>query len=228
MNNIIKFKYIIFILIIILLVSLINNYFKIAVVGNGPLTEQDIKEINKYNIIAVINTTKNGNKDIPIKATHYFLRQNIGVDNCSRGFWGWNKDKNEFEIKKESFNSVKNIILLCPTDKECNENINKIKEKCKNENKNINIISSGSEPWKESIFIFNKKKYKHSASPSSGILTINYMLDKYPLHNIHIYGMNSTIIGYHDLKSEKEMIIECRRCKLHKTRKDTYEPFTVK
>ena len=220
MNNIIK--YIIFILIIILSLSLINNYFKIAVVGNGPLTERDIKEINKYNIIAVINHSKNGNKDIPIKSTHYFLRQ-VGTK-CG-GFYGWNKDKNEFDkIKQESFQSVKNIFLLCPSDKECIENINKIKEKYKN----INIISSGSEPWKESIFIFNKKKYKHSHSPSSGILTINYMLEKYPLHTIHIYGMNSNGIGFHDMKAEKEMIKECRKCKLHKTHKDTYEPFTVK
>jgi hypothetical protein len=54
------------------------------------------------------------------------------------------------------------------------------------------------------------------------------MLDKYPLHNIHIYGMNSTKIGWHDLKSEKKMVKKCYRCKLHKTHKDTYEPFTVK
>ena len=54
------------------------------------------------------------------------------------------------------------------------------------------------------------------------------MLDKYPYHDIHIYGMNFAHKGHHDGIVEKEMIKECRRCKLHKTYKDTYEPFTVK
>ena len=128
-----KLIYIFFIIILILCVfSNLNNKSKyldksLAIVGNGPLTNKEIDEINKYNIIAVINDSKNGNKDIPIKATHYFLRQK-GTE-CI-GFFGWNKDKNEFDkIKQESFQSVKNIFLLCPTDKGCIENINKLKER---------------------------------------------------------------------------------------------------
>jgi len=49
------------------------------------------------------------------------------------------------------------------------------------------------------------------------------MLEKYPLHNIHIYGMNSNRTDYHDMKKEKEYINECDRCIIHKTWKNTYE-----
>lgn len=218
-----KFIYIFFIIILILCVfSNLNNKSKyldksLAIVGNGPLTNKEIDEINKYDIIAIINNNRNG-KNKSIKATHHFLRQD-GIDN--RGFHGWDKNENKFLINLETNKTIKNIILLCPEGKECIENINSIKEKYIN--KNINVISSGSEPWKESIFIFNKKKYKHSNSPSSGILTIKYMLENFSLHTIHIYGMNSIRTDYHDMKKEKEYIDECDRCIMHKTWKNTHE-----
>ena len=203
---------------IVLTIFFINNYFKIAVVGNGPLTEEEIKEINKYNIIAVINKSKNGDKDIPIKATDLFLRH-WGGGAEPWNFYGWNKDKNEFTQKPETLKTVKNIILL-HSEKQNIENINKIVEK--HTDKNIVPLSN----WvlKDPIYTFNKKKYEHRTySPSSGILTINYMLEKYPFHTIHIYGMNHTG-REHNMKKEKEYIGECDRCITHKTWKDTYQP----
>ena len=72
-----KLIYIFFIIISILCVfSNLNNKSKsldkskyldksLAVVGNGPLTNKEIDEINKYDIIAIINNNRNGkNKSI--------------------------------------------------------------------------------------------------------------------------------------------------------------------
>ena len=192
----------------------INN--KISIVGNGPLTEYEINEINDYDIIYVLNTVKTGNKKIPIKATHHIIRQK-GTEND--GFYGWNKDKNEFTINPET--NPTNIIFACPTNKESYENINKIKSKFTD--KNIEVISSVSEPWTEKKYKFDNILYDHYDSPSTGVIGINYILEKYPSSEIHIYGMNWQLRGGHDTKKEKEYISECPRCIIHKTWKDTYE-----
>ncbi len=213
MDKNVKFL-IIFLLIIIIVIYIINNNFRIAVVGNGPLTEEEITDINKYNIIVIMNNNKSGGKDIPIKATHLFLRKGGG------GYFGWDKIKKKLFVKEETYKTLKHIILI---------NNSSIKEDIINNNKGKNIsVIPCTRVCNKSICTYKDNNYNLNKPASTGYLSINYMLEKYPLHNIHIYGMNSTKIGYHDMKTEKEMIKECRRCKIHKTHKDTYETFTVK
>lgn len=233
MNKNVKF-FIIFLLIIIIVIYIINNYFRIAIVGSGPVTEEEITEINKYNIIAVMNYNREfSNIDIPIKATHYFTRystrENSGKTRIVRDggwFWGWDEKTDNFSVlKPETYDTIKYIILLTDTQHPSQKRdtfIDKVIKKYNNKKKVIELSDSG---WhrKNSIYKFNNKKYKHDKGPTTGIVSINYMLEKYPLHTIHIYGMNSTKVNKeHDIKSEKEIIKECRRCKLHKTHKDTY------
>ena len=198
-----------------------NN--KIAIVGNGPLTKKEINEINNYNIIFILNTA-GYNKKIPIKATHHILRQALWDHSRpeSWGFHGWVKEKNEFTLHPVQKESIKNIIFACPTNKESYVNINKIKRKFKN--KKFEVISSGSEPWKEKKYKVNNILYDHNRSPSTGIIGINYILERYPYSEVHIYGMNSRQEGHHNTKREKEYISKCPRCILHKTWKNTYKP----
>ena len=62
----------------------LSNPNKIAVIGNGPLSDEDINEINSnFNIIAIINAGANGDKKNKLNATELYTRQ-----------WGFNSNLN--------------------------------------------------------------------------------------------------------------------------------------
>ena len=225
MNKIILFIFFVIIIYIFFHNSKDNDYSnKIAVVGNGPLTEKEIKKINNYEIIAVINDSRNSiKKNIKLNPTMLFLRQ-IQI-NCD-GFFGYDFNKNEFK-NPDIMNTIKDIIFISPEKKVCMKNINKIKKKYPKFN--YKIISSGDEPWEKKPYKFNGKIYNLDKLPSSGITTIKYMLENYPKSEVHIYGMNWNAKSHtHNFKKEKEYINESKKCIIHKTWKNTYEPFKNK
>ena len=178
--------------------------------GNGPLTKEDIKEINKNDIICEINDRNKKEKD-NINGTHLFVRSN------RNGYTGFNKN-----IPK----SIKNIVFISGSesgDLITNKYLNNIKKI----DENINIEMYTFKLNNKDGFKFDNQKYKLTNSPSAGIIVLKYILEKYPNNKINIYGMNSVIKGYHNHKLEKEMINNSKNCILHKTWKDTYEAFTI-
>ena len=64
--------------------------------------------------------------------------------------------------------------------------------------------------------------YKNSNfGPTSGIMAIEYFLDKYPQAKLHIYGMNWYKVEGH-LQNEKNIIKNCcQNCIIHKTSKNS-------
>ena len=198
-------------LIISLLCKIVLNKYegfttqKICVVGNGPLTKEDVKNINKHDIICEINKRNEKEKN-NINGTHLFLRSN------KKGYHGTINN-----IPK----SIQNVIFI--TGSESGNLVeNKYLNNIKKIDENIKIEMYTFKLNNKDGFEFDKKMYKLTNSPSAGIIVLKYILEKYPNNKINIYGMNSTKKGYHNHKLEKEMINDSNNCILHKTWKDTY------
>jgi hypothetical protein len=208
----------------------LSNPNKIAIIGNGPLSEEDINKINNnFEIIVGMNGVVNGKKDIKLKYTHLFSRQWDDITTPKTiNFIGYDKDKKILKSYEKYKDTIKNILLIVPKGLEYKEGINDIKNNYKNVSiysidANLNIKKNkGPNKLK-----FNDKDYDINHSLSMGMISIGYVLDKYPNHDIHIYGMNFSQRGHHDGIVEKEIIDECDRCIVHKPWKDTYEPFIV-
>lgn len=210
----------------------LSNTNKIAVIGNGPLSNEDIIEINNnFKIIVGMNDVKNGKQKTALNYTHLFCRQWDDIRSSTPKaitFIGYDKDKkilNTYERYKQTIN---NILLVVPKGFEYKEGINNIK----NNYKNVSIYSIDANLQKKenkgpNKYKFNNKNYDILHSLSMGMISIGYLLDKYPDHDIHTYGMNFSQRGWHDGIVEKKIINECDRCIVHKTYKNTYEPFVV-
>jgi len=237
-KNIIKISIVIGIVIGIILVCIyfikdkynLSNSNKIAVIGNGPLSDEDINEINSnFEIIVGMNAVLNGRKGIKVKYTHLFSRQwDDTTTPKTINFIGYDKDKKILNSYEKYKDTIKNILLVVPKGLEYKEGINDIKNNYKNVSihsidANLNIKKNKG-PNK---FNFNNKKYDINHSLSMGMISIGYVFNIYPNHDIHIYGMNFSQRGHHDGIVEKEIIDECDRCIVHKTWKNTYEPFKV-
>ena len=201
----------IIILFLILLYKFVFNKYegfstqKICVVGNGPLTKKDIREINKHDIICEINNRNKKDKD-NINGTHLFLISN------SKSYHG---------ISNNIPKSIKNVIFINGSESG-NLITNKYLNNIKKIGENINIEMYTFKLNNKNDFEFDNQKYKLSTSPSAGIIVLKYILENYPNNKINIYGMNSVNKKYHDFKLEKEMIKNSKNCILHKTWKNTY------
>tara|TARA_B100000035_G_scaffold242012_1_gene210510 strand:- start:235 stop:957 length:723 start_codon:yes stop_codon:yes gene_type:complete len=205
----------------------LSNINKIAVIGNGPLSDEDINEINSnFKIIVGMNGVANGRKDTKVKYTQIFSRQWEDTTTPETiNFIGYDKDKKILNSYEKYKDTIKDILLVVPKGLEYKEGINDIKNKYKNVS--IHSIDANLNDKKNkgpNKYKFNGKNYDIYHSLSMGIISIGYILDKYPDHDIHIYGMNFAQRGHHDGIVEKKMVKKCYRCKIHKTFKNTYEP----
>jgi len=213
----------------------LSNPNKIAVIGNGPLSDENINEINSnFNIIAIMNVGANGDKKNKLNATDLYTRQwgvnsNLNVIGLN-GFDDKNKIYNSYEKYSDT---LKNIIIIAPKDEEYKDAVEYIKKNYKNvELYSIDPhlhIKRNKGPNK--LKFDNKEHDIYHNSLSAGILTLRHVLDKYPKHIIHTYGMNFNFNEIssksHDGVAEKKIIDDCDRCIVHKTWKDTYDPFIV-
>ena len=228
-----NFIFIFFIIIILIYIfSIKNNYSenfeniyfipqfrepKVAVVGNGPITEADRQLINNFDIVYRFNDCKNMKKGD--KITHLVVRQTF-IFHTVTGL-----DTNFLPLK-----DAKNIIFI-GKDKELYENI-----KLKNPNRNFSMIDvyekitckfmNCNKKLIDNIKFnnINIKQTDASWGPSSGFLVLADVTGKY--NNVHIFGMNWNFNWYmdHDSSWEKDNILKlCKHCVIHKTKNDNYK-----
>ena len=203
MNKIQKFiLFIVFIILIVVIFLYIyyikNKYYicnpnKIAIIGNGPLSDKEINDINhNYDIIVVMNNGATGDKNNKLNATKLYNRQWGFNSNLNTvGINGFDSKNNIYHSYNKYSNTIKDIVIIAPEGEEYKKSIEYIK---KNYN---NVVLYLIKPNLQSNnetgvdFNFNKKNYKiYNKSISAGLLVIKHILDKYQEHDIHIYGMD--------------------------------------
>ena len=205
-----------FILIILLLWFLVYTSNKenfeettIAIVGNGPLSNKDRKNINEFDMVYRFNSLNS--YTVGDKIDILCVRQ------CGKTDTVFGLD-NKYTIKNNV--NVNNILVIGTR-----HNIaNKIKER--NPNKNVEMLDIYEKyicdyescNVHDNKIIFDRKVYTYDTlcGPSSGFHLIMYVLNKYPHNNIHIFGMNWNGIHIcHNGNLEKELINNCKRCIIH-------------
>ena len=181
---------------------------KIAIIGNGPISNYQRKIINSYDIIVRFNGTKNLKKND--KTTVLAIRQN------ETGFFGLNSNCVQPHV------SPKHMILLGTN------RINHMKKVCLKRNINTKTIHI----YYDKYFYPNFNKYYtnkfRNDSFSSGFIIINYFLHHFRDHDIHIFGMNWNLpTGFHHMKFERKEIDTLQKqfkIKIYKTPSPNYLP----
>jgi hypothetical protein len=193
------------VVLVFIIKGIIDTNKTIAVVGNGPLTEKKKDEINKYDLVYRFNHAPGYRKGD--KITGLYIRQ-IGLTNKTHSddFLRQNPelklDKIYIGMKKRHDN---HIYVWESKD----------------------TLVKGERLFKSCSFCNDGKCLHKNArnGPTSGIIGINDVLEKYPKNDIHIYGMNWNWEGkkYHHLNNEGEIIKRCcKNCFIHKTPRNTY------
>ena len=187
----------------------------IAVVGNGPISEDDLNKINNYDIVCRFNDCKNYRKND--KITHLVVRQRYNTEIIT------GLDKNYKQSKP-----ITDLIIIGTN--------RKLLEKVKNINSNLNckiieIYESSLCELKDYVcnldkntpFYFNKKNIGNKFGvygPSSGFVLLSNI---YNGDEIHIYGMNWNFTSGHNGNFEKNIIENhCKNCIIHKTNGNEY------
>lgn len=174
----------------------INN--NIAIVGNGPISDEDRNKINKFKTIYRFNKTPRMKQDD--KITHLVIRQ----DYTNNRIFGLTNFKTQIDVK--------NIIYIKSHDSLYIEN--KIKEN--NPNKNLKVI-------KTKPVIFNNKEFNFDTDygASSGLILLSNIYKGQP---IHLFGFNLNFPHKgHNSELEKDIIFnKCKNCIIHKTINNDY------
>tara|TARA_Y100000389_G_C17467014_1_gene526582 strand:+ start:4946 stop:5494 length:549 start_codon:yes stop_codon:yes gene_type:complete len=177
----------------------------IAVVGNGPLTEWQKDDINKYDIVYRFNHAPGYRKGDKISGL--YMRQIRRTNKThSDNFVKQNSDLN-FDKIYIGVNKYYDNHIFVKEDKDVFVREEPLFKKCSY--------------CKNGKCSHDRAKY----GPTSGILGINDIMKKYPKNDIHIYGMNWNWEGKksHHLNNEGEIIKKCcRNCFIHKTPSNTY------
>lgn len=216
----IKYKILVFIAIIIIIIINCNKEkFKIsknktiAIVGNGPLNENDYNKINKHDFVYRFNDTKNFR--IGDKITHLIVRQTGLTTNITGLNDNYKTDK-----------KIQNIIYIGTSKL--------LLEKIKKNNPSIHVTMI--EVYEDSLH--KDKEYKHllkfgnniieqpklSSGPSSGFLLIQNIYNKQQQLNIFGMNWNFNYKGHSDDWERETIKKYCKTCIINLTKNNNYLP----
>ena len=200
------------------IMSHINNISiqKIAVIGNGKISDKDRENIKKCNLICRFNDAKNYKNNE--KTDILFVRQH-GHYGKIHGLDGYTSRKiitNEIVLvgswishlhNLKKYNNIP-IHMIDIYEEHCSKY-----KKCTLKEYNYNLI-------------FDNKTYKVPYTRcylSSGTIGISYLLSRFPNAILEIFGMNWAFThNGHPGYFEKKIIDSCKRCKVNKMETNIY------
>lgn len=191
----------------------INYEDRIAIVGNGPLTDEQKRHINKYGTVVRFNTVKEGQPND--KTNVLCVRQN------GHSFWGITSNSCKGDIHKINNTNDTHLIVLYSSD--FNALQKEILSNCSNMFKTIHYIHVHKDRYFYP-FDTNKQNEKFKGdSFSSGFVIICYY-NYFHKGKYDIFGMNWNMPYHYARTFEKDIIRHfCKNpCTINKTKTNSY------
>ena len=188
---------------------------QVAVVGNGPISENDSKKINECQCIIRFNDAKNRKSDE--RTDLQIVRRQLGVGKIERMFWKYFVPKGVYTMYVTepsyvlSYNGLENPLGVIDIGRDKTKFRDDLKlfpgcNKCDNKPCTYSLTEWG---------------------PSTGALVINMLESMDNIKEINVFGMNwnppSNKINVHVDFNYPELIKNCcKKCIIHKTTTNNY------